>query len=145
LIFLNSLIEPQKLSKFQIFILGISISHTGEPAPRNEAPIIVLAPHTTIIDGLFGAHHEMLTGSLATPVVKSGIRDMPLVGALCDICNPIYVNKESGKSRSNIVHEIEKRVNFEQPYPQVAMFPEATNTNAQSLLTFKIGAFIPRG
>lgn len=70
---------------------------------------------------------------------------MPLVGALCDICNPIYVNKESGKSRSNIVHEIEKRVNFEQPYPQVAMFPEATNTNAQSLLTFKIGAFIPRG
>ncbi|CBY31618.1 unnamed protein product [Oikopleura dioica] len=34
------------IAKLQIFILGISISHTGEPATRNEAPMIVLAPHS---------------------------------------------------------------------------------------------------
>jgi len=39
-------IKPRQIAKLQIFILGISISHTGEPATRNEAPMIVLAPHS---------------------------------------------------------------------------------------------------
>ena len=107
--------------------------------------MIVLAPHSTIIECVFGHYHEMISGSPASPVVKDGIRDLPLAGALLEICNPIYVNRENHKSRSDTVHEINKRVNVEQPYPQVAIFPEGTCSNAQALLTFKIGAFIPRG
>jgi len=141
---LNRQIEPQKLAKFQFFILGISFSHTGKPAPRNDAPMIVLAPHSTIIECLFMPYHEMISGSLASPVVQDGIRDLPLVGAILDICNPIYLNRRNRKSRSDTVHEINNRVNVEQPYPQVAIFPEGTCSNAQALLTFKIGAFIPR-
>ena len=62
-----------------------------------------------------------------------------------DMCNPIYVERGDRKSRSSVVHEIKRRVNIEQPYPQLAIFPEGTNSNSQSLLAFKIGAFIPRG
>ncbi|CAG5078117.1 Oidioi.mRNA.OKI2018_I69.PAR.g8905.t1.cds [Oikopleura dioica] len=111
------------LAKFQIFILGISIDHKGEPASRDEAPMIVLAPHSTIIDGMFLPYHGMVFKYM---------------------CNPIYVERGDRKSRSSVVHEIKRRVNIEQPYPQLAIFPEGTNSNSQSLLAFKIGAFIPR-
>jgi len=133
------------LAKFQIFILGISIRHTGEPASRNEAPMLVLAPHSTFIDGLFLPYHGMVTGVLPSPIAKADVHNMPLIGALLDMCNPIYVERGERRSRSSVVHEIKKRVNVEQPYPQCAIFPEGTNSNAQSLLAFKIGAFIPRG
>jgi len=132
------------LAKFQIFILGISIRHTGEPASRNEAPMLVLAPHSTFIDGLFLPYHGMVTGVLPSPIAKADVHNMPLIGALLDMCNPIYVERGERRSRSSVVHEIKKRVNVEQPYPQCAIFPEGTNSNAQSLLAFKIGAFIPR-
>ena len=51
------------LAKFQIFILGVSISHSGTPATRDEAPMLVLAPHSTFIDGLFLPYHGMITGA----------------------------------------------------------------------------------
>ena len=142
---LNSYTKPKKLTKFQAFILGIFISHIGEPASREEAPIIAMAPHSTIIDGFFLPYHGMITGNLPRPVAKSDVRDIPLIGALVDICDPIYVTRERRKSRSDVVHAMQKNVNLEQPYPQVSIFPEGTCSNAQSLLAFKLGAFISRG
>ena len=87
----------------------------------------------------------MLTGFLPSPIAQAGVRDMPLIGALLDICNPIYVDRAERKSRSDLAHEIKKRVNIEQPYSQLSIFPEGTTSNHQSLLAFKVGAFIPRG
>ena len=107
--------------------------------------MIVLAPHSTFIDGLFLPYHGMVTGVLPSPIAKADVQDMPIMGALLDMCNPIYVERGERRSRSSVVHEIKRRVNIEQPYPQCAIFPEGTNSNAQSLLAFKIGAFIPRG
>ena len=72
-----------------------------------------------------------------------GLRDVPLVGRYMKVCGGIFVDRDSRKSRSDAVHEIKKRVQTEQPIPQIMIFPEGTITNAQCLVQFKVGAFIP--
>ncbi|CAG5078978.1 Oidioi.mRNA.OKI2018_I69.PAR.g9139.t1.cds [Oikopleura dioica] len=59
-------------------------------------------------------------------------------------CGAIFVDRENRKSRSKTVHEIIERVQSEQPVPQISLFPEGTVTNGESLVQFKVGAFIPK-
>ena len=44
--------------------------------------MIVLAPHSTIIDGMFLPYHGMVSGTIPSPISKADIHNMPIVGAL---------------------------------------------------------------
>ena len=42
-----------RLGQVQLYIAGIVFDKTGEPADPSEAPILVIGPHSTIIDGFW--------------------------------------------------------------------------------------------
>ena len=41
------------LGQLQLYIAGIVFDKIGEPADPSEAPILVIGPHSTIIDGFW--------------------------------------------------------------------------------------------
>ena len=45
------------LGRFQLFILSVLVTEKGTPASTKEAPVLVIAPHSTIVDGFFMLYH----------------------------------------------------------------------------------------
>ncbi|KAJ8894768.1 hypothetical protein PR048_000075 [Dryococelus australis] len=62
---------------------------------------------------------------------------------LINYTQPVYVWRDDPNSRQNSIKEIIERVNSEQDWPQILIFPEGTCTNRSCLITFKQGAFCP--
>jgi len=125
------------------FIIGFMVQIKGRCS--SDAPIIVIAPHTTFFDG------QVMFWLTSFPTVLSRAQDKnaPIIGKIEAVFQPIYVTREDHDSRKKTVEMINKRCNQfmclnkkDRPSP-VAMFPEATTTNGKWLIKFKKGAFIP--
>jgi lysophosphatidylcholine acyltransferase/lyso-PAF acetyltransferase len=110
----------------------------GTRAKAKEAPILVVVPHTSVID----AFPLMLMG-IPTVVAKAEVHKTPIMGKLLDLTQPIYVRRDSASSRHNALKEIARRSHSIENWPQIAIFPEGTTTNYTGLAKFKIGAFYP--
>ncbi|GLV42288.1 Lysophosphatidylcholine acyltransferase [Carabus blaptoides fortunei] len=117
---------------------GMNIVIKGKQASRKEAPILVVAPHSTFFDG--GIIY--ITG-FPSIIVRRESGMNPYIGKLINFTQPVYVWREDPNSRQNTIKEIIDRATSDQDWPQVLIFPEGTCTNRSCLITFKPGAFYP--
>ncbi|KAF4522885.1 hypothetical protein B566_EDAN012939 [Ephemera danica] len=96
---------------------GMRIVIKGRQVTRKEAPVLVIAPHSTFMDAV--------------------------IVYLINYTQPVYVWRDDPNSRQNTIREIVQRATSDQDWPQVLIFPEGTCTNRSCLITFKPGAFYP--
>lgn len=114
------------------------VKRVGKQASSKEAPILVVAPHSSYVDSLI----IVLTGP-SSVVAKKETAYIPILGKIVSCSQPIFVEREDPNSRQNTIAEIISRANSPDPWQQVAIFPEGTCTNRSALIKFKPGAFFP--
>ncbi|XP_059469857.1 lysophosphatidylcholine acyltransferase isoform X1 [Neocloeon triangulifer] len=110
----------------------------GRQATQREAPMLVLAPHSSFFDAL----PVVVLGSPSV-VAKAETADIPFFGKLINYTQPVYVWRDDPKSRQKTIKEIVSRATSKLEWPQILIFPEGTCTNRKALITFKLGAFYP--
>ncbi|XP_076334371.1 lysophosphatidylcholine acyltransferase isoform X2 [Tachypleus tridentatus] len=110
----------------------------GKQATPKEAPILTLAPHSSLFDVL---PIVMLGGP--SVVAKTETENTPFFGALINFTQPVYVTRNNPLSRKHTIDEIKKRAYSDGEWDQIVIFPEGTCTNRSCLISFKSGAFYP--
>ncbi|KAL5467614.1 hypothetical protein EMCRGX_G031872 [Ephydatia muelleri] len=129
-----------KVSRLFMFGFGFHwIPVTGTPAASSEAPIMVVGPHSSMLD-IFAIGCR----SIPTALSRAENRSVPFFGRIfTQAFNVIYVSREEGGSRRQAAMEINRRLNSGLDWPRLLIFPEGTTTNRKALLQFKHGAFSP--
>ncbi|CAH1398421.1 unnamed protein product [Nezara viridula] len=117
---------------------GMSVVVKGRQASRSQAPILVIAPHSTFLDAVI----VYVTG-FPSIIVRKESGSNPWLGKLINYTQPVYVRREDHDSRQKTVQELINRVNSKEDWSQMLIFPEGTCTNRSCLITFKPGAFYP--
>ncbi|XP_051884610.1 lysophosphatidylcholine acyltransferase 2 [Pristis pectinata] len=121
------------------FCVGfIQIKVKGKRAKATEAPILVVAPHSSYFDAVVN-----IAAGIPSIVSRAENADVPLFGSLLRCAQPVLVSRTDTDSRKKTVEEITKRATSKGKWPQLMIFPEGTCTNRTCLITFKSGAFIP--
>ncbi|MCL4127585.1 UNVERIFIED_CONTAM: hypothetical protein GTU68_036460 [Idotea baltica] len=110
----------------------------GRLASRAEAPILVVGPHSSFLDCV-----AVFWSKVPGLVNRIENLQLPFFGRYIDYTQPVYVWREDPNSRQNTILEIKRRVNSEDEWPQIMIFPEGTCTNRSCLITYKQGAFYP--
>uniref|UniRef100_A0A8C5QSE7 Lysophosphatidylcholine acyltransferase 4 n=1 Tax=Leptobrachium leishanense TaxID=445787 RepID=A0A8C5QSE7_9ANUR len=126
------------LSRTMFFMCGFHwITIRGRRAPSSEAPLLVVAPHSTFFD-------PIVTVVCDLPSVVSRVENLkiPVIGALLRFNQSIMVSRHDPASRKKVVEEVKRRATSDGGWPQLLFFPEGTNGNGQVLLKFKPGAFV---
>ncbi|CAH2294734.1 lysophospholipid acyltransferase LPCAT4, partial [Pelobates cultripes] len=126
------------LSRTMFFMCGFHwITIRGRRAPSSEAPLLVVAPHSTFFD-------PIVTVVCDLPSVVSRVENLkiPVIGALLRFNQSIMVSRHDPASRKKVVEEVKRRATSNGNWPQLLFFPEGTNGNGQVLLKFKPGAFV---
>ncbi|XP_075394095.1 lysophosphatidylcholine acyltransferase 2 isoform X2 [Tenrec ecaudatus] len=118
--------------------MGFTITVKGKVASPLEAPIFVVAPHSTFFDGI-----ACVIAGMPSIVSRNENAQVPLIGRLLRALQPVLVSRVDPDSRKNTINEIIKRATSGGEWPQILVFPEGTCTNRSCLITFKPGAFIP--
>ncbi|XP_051047357.1 LOW QUALITY PROTEIN: lysophosphatidylcholine acyltransferase 2 [Phodopus roborovskii] len=126
------------LGRAMFFSMGFMVTVKGKIASPSEAPIFVVAPHSTFFDGI-----ACVVAGLPSLVSRNENAQTPLVGRLLRAVQPVLVSRVDPDSRKNTINEIRKRATSGGEWPQILVFPEGTCTNRSCLITFKPGAFIP--
>ncbi|TPP66681.1 PCAT1 [Fasciola gigantica] len=127
-----------KLSRFVYFCGGIHwVRISGRRATSAEAPILVVAPHSSFLDSLV----VVLMGM--TSVVTMTQHADSFIGSLIRVLQPVLVNRDDPLSRKKTMEEIYYRAHSYGDWPQLLIFPEGTCTNRSCLVSFKPGAFQP--
>ncbi|XP_021026250.1 lysophosphatidylcholine acyltransferase 2 isoform X1 [Mus caroli] len=126
------------LARAMFFSMGFTVTVKGKVASPLEAPIFVVAPHSTFFDGI-----ACVVAGLPSLVSRNENAQTPLVGRLLRALQPVLVSRVDPDSRKNTINEIKKRATSGGEWPQILVFPEGTCTNRSCLITFKPGAFIP--
>ena len=110
--------------KFSLKLIGIRVKKYG----KIESPFVV-SNHLSYLDIL------VLASLHPTAFVTSvEIREMPGLGLLTELGGCLFVER---RSRANLSKEIQDLTNALNKNIPVTIFPEATSTNAESVLRFK--------
>ncbi|KAM9607902.1 lysophosphatidylcholine acyltransferase 2 isoform 1-T1 [Trichechus inunguis] len=126
------------LGRALFFSMGFIVTVKGKIASPLEAPIFVVAPHSTFFDGI-----ACVIAGLPSMVSRNENAQVPLMGRLLRAVQPVLVSRVDPDSRKTTINEIIKRATSRGEWPQILVFPEGTCTNRSCLITFKPGAFIP--
>ncbi|KRZ26131.1 Lysophosphatidylcholine acyltransferase 1 [Trichinella pseudospiralis] len=128
------------------FMMGFHrVKVKGRRALPTEAPILVIAPHSSFFDTL-----PFCCIGAPSVVGKKSLMKIPFFGKLLSLTKPILVDRNEKGSRSSAAHELKQRANLVfngaknngMQWPQIAIFPEGTCTNRSQLISFKPGAFM---
>lgn len=125
------------IGKMSYLAGGMAISVRGRQASRSEAPILVVAPHSSFLDSCI-----VYATRMSSVIVRKESMDN-YVGKLINYTQPVYVWRDDPNSRQNTIKEIIARATSKEDWPQVLIFPEGTCTNRSCLITFKPGGFYP--
>ncbi|XP_038223480.1 lysophosphatidylcholine acyltransferase isoform X3 [Zerene cesonia] len=125
------------IGKMSYLAGGMAISIRGKQASRREAPILVVAPHSSFLDSCI-----VYATRMSSVIVRKESMDN-YVGKLINYTQPVYVWRDDPNSRQNTIKEIIERATSKEDWPQVLIFPEGTCTNRSCLITFKPGGFYP--
>ncbi|XP_024083513.1 lysophosphatidylcholine acyltransferase 1 isoform X2 [Cimex lectularius] len=117
---------------------GMSIVVKGKQADRSEAPILVIAPHSSFLDAVI-----LYVTGFPTVICRKESGTNPWLGKILAYSQPIMVSREDHDSRQKTIQQIIERVKSKDFTSQVLIFPEGTCTNRSCLITFKPGAFYP--
>ncbi|XP_057568052.1 lysophosphatidylcholine acyltransferase 2 isoform X2 [Hippopotamus amphibius kiboko] len=126
------------LGRAMFFSMGFIVTVKGKIASPVEAPIFVVAPHSTFFDGI-----ACVIAGLPSIVSRNENVQVPLIGRILRTLQPVLVSRVDPDSRKNTISEIIRRATSGGEWPQILVFPEGTCTNRSCLITFKPGAFIP--
>ncbi|XP_075978551.1 lysophosphatidylcholine acyltransferase isoform X2 [Anticarsia gemmatalis] len=125
------------IGKLSYLAGGMAITVRGRQASRKEAPILVVAPHSSFLDSCI-----VYATRMSSVIVRKESMDN-YVGKLINYTQPVYVWRDDPNSRQNTIKEIIERATSKEDWPQVLIFPEGTCTNRSCLITFKPGGFYP--
>ncbi|XP_053606196.1 lysophosphatidylcholine acyltransferase isoform X2 [Plodia interpunctella] len=125
------------IGKMSYLAGGMAITIRGQQASRKEAPILVVAPHSSFLDSCI-----VYATKMSSVIVRKESMDN-YVGKLINYTQPVYVWRDDPNSRQNTIKEIIERATSKEDWPQVLIFPEGTCTNRSCLITFKPGGFYP--
>lgn len=117
---------------------GMQVTTRGAQATRAEAPVLVIAPHSTFLDAGI-----VYVTDFPSIIVRRESGLNPWLGKLINYTQPVYVWRDDPDSRQKTIQEIIDRAKSQEDWPQVLIFPEGTCTNRSCLITFKPGAFYP--
>ena len=120
-------------------ILGFyNVDIKGQLASKEEAPILVVAPHSTFLDGfvVFWCNFPYI-------VSRDENLKIPLIGLFLRFAQSLFVCREDPQSRQKTVKTIVERAQNNTEGPQLLIFPEGSTSNRQALVSFKPGAFVP--
>ncbi|XP_072488347.1 lysophosphatidylcholine acyltransferase 2 isoform X2 [Notamacropus eugenii] len=126
------------LGQAMFFFMGFMVRVKGKVASAEEAPIFIVAPHSTFFDGI-----ACVVAGLPSIVSRTENAQVPLMGRVLRAVQPVLVSRVDPDSRKTTINEIRKRATSRGEWPQLLIFPEGTCTNRTCLITFKPGAFIP--
>lgn len=115
----------------------------GKRVTCAEAPILVVAPHSTFFDA-FAAFWG--GGEMPYLVSREENKHLPFIGKCIKCAQAVCVSREDPKSRQQTVQEIIRRANTSSTqfaWPQLMIFPEGSTGNRRALMMFKSGAFCP--
>ncbi|XP_027725345.1 lysophosphatidylcholine acyltransferase 2 isoform X1 [Vombatus ursinus] len=126
------------LGRVMFFLMGFLVRVKGKIASPVEAPIFIVAPHSTFFDGI-----ACVVAGLPSIVSRTENAHVPLIGRVLRAIQPVLVSRVDPDSRKTTINEIRKRATSRGEWPQLLVFPEGTCTNRTCLITFKPGAFIP--
>ncbi|XP_074067394.1 lysophosphatidylcholine acyltransferase 2 [Macrotis lagotis] len=126
------------LGRVMFFLMGFMVRVKGKIASPLEAPIFIVAPHSTFFDGI-----ACVVAGLPSIVSRTENAYVPLIGRVLRAIQPVLVSRVDPDSRKTTINEIRKRATSRGEWPQLLVFPEGTCTNRTCLITFKPGAFIP--
>ena len=115
----------------------ISPKITGDILPAEEAPILVVAPHTSVFD--FWVVCWFGNGS---GLVRDENKNTPFMGTILRFHQMVFVKRSSKDSRQEALHAITERTSNKK-WGRLLIFPEGTTSVGASLLPFKKGAFLP--
>ncbi|XP_001508426.1 lysophosphatidylcholine acyltransferase 2 isoform X1 [Ornithorhynchus anatinus] len=126
------------LGRAMFLTMGFIVSVKGKVASPLEAPIFVVAPHSSFFDGI-----ACVVAGLPSMVSRVENANALLLGRILRALQPVLVSRVDPDSRKTTINEIIKRATSGGKWPQILIFPEGTCTNRSCLITFKPGAFIP--
>jgi len=111
----------------------------GERASSKECKMLVVGPHSTVMDAIvlaYACRGPSSVGKIET--LKS------IVGPFLKASQTIFVDREDKENRHQVADEIAARADMKGDWQrQIALFPEGTCHNRTSLLSFRAGAFNP--
>ncbi|GAB5359154.1 hypothetical protein AAMO2058_000520300 [Amorphochlora amoebiformis] len=120
-----------------LFSVGyLWIETVGELSDPKEAPILV-SNHVTMIDPAF-----MTFAALPSPIGAVEHLKIPTLGTMVKAVQAITVDRNSSVSRKEVKDEMVRRTK-QHGWPHLLIYPEATCTNGEAVITFKTGAFNP--
>ncbi|XP_075395846.1 lysophosphatidylcholine acyltransferase 2B-like [Tenrec ecaudatus] len=119
-------------------LLGFVVRVRGALAPRAEARVLVVAPHTSFFDVI-----ACVAAGLPSLVLAKRKLTFPGIRKVIQSTEPILVRRNDPASRKNTRNEILRRVRSGRHWRQIMIFPEGVCTNGSCLVTFKLGAFSP--
>lgn len=126
------------LGQMCVCATGIRVNVIGKRLPKSVAPVLVVAPHTSFLDGL-----AIFWSGLPFIVSREENKNIPLIGKCIQFAQAIFVRREDRDSRQKALSEINNRVHSDEPWKQFLLFPEGTTTNGKALMSFKPGGFVP--
>uniref|UniRef100_A0A8C2MFX4 Lysophosphatidylcholine acyltransferase 2 n=1 Tax=Cricetulus griseus TaxID=10029 RepID=A0A8C2MFX4_CRIGR len=101
------------LGRAMFFSMGFTVTVKGKIASPSEAPIFVVAPHSTFFDGI-----ACVVAGLPSLVSRNENAQTPLVGRLLRAVQPVLVSRVDPDSRKNTINEIRKRATSGGEWPQ---------------------------
>jgi len=119
------------------WFLGFRVNIIGQQASRQEAPVLIVAPHSSFLD--------VFTIALcyASPVARIENSKTWFLWAPQAIGHTIFVDRSSPESRERALADIVDRARSEEAWPQLLIFSEGTTTNGTHLARFRAGGFRP--
>jgi len=134
----NFQIMASMLGRVAFFCSGFhSVTIKGARADPKDVPILVIAPHSSFIDGFV-----IFWTGLPYIVSRNENRFIPFFGKCVELTQAIHVSREVPDSRQKTVKEIIRRTG-EPGWSQLVIFPEGSTSNRSALMSFKPGAFYP--
>ncbi|MBX7213850.1 MAG: 1-acyl-sn-glycerol-3-phosphate acyltransferase [Thermoflexales bacterium] len=118
-------------ARLAMLIFGVRYRCVDAEAIRRHRGF-VFANHTTYFD-ILALVHVMPLRFLA----KSGIRKLPLIGAVAAAIGTVFVDREQKASRA----EARRQIGDAPAYPPLALFPEGGIGKPGGLQPFRYGAF----
>ncbi|XP_066913874.1 lysophosphatidylcholine acyltransferase 2-like [Clytia hemisphaerica] len=119
------------VARFLLFVYGFwYIPTKGRLSDIKHAPVVVVAPHTSLMDGLLLSTLR----TLFSAVGRHENNQIFLIGSILQMIQPLTVNRTQKNSKQRVVKEIDRRVKGN--WPRLVIFPEGNNSNFLSTQFF---------
>uniref|UniRef100_A0A7N4NYY2 Lysophosphatidylcholine acyltransferase 2 n=1 Tax=Sarcophilus harrisii TaxID=9305 RepID=A0A7N4NYY2_SARHA len=101
------------LGRAMFFSMGFMVRVKGKIASPMEAPIFIVAPHSTFFDGI-----ACIVAGLPSIVSRTENIYVPLIGRVLRAIQPVLVSRVDPDSRKTTINEIRKRATSRGEWPQ---------------------------